>query len=210
MRLFQVLVPIALLVGLTVGRGAEHDKAPNRIKEGLDAFQAYLTKEYPGKKYKIGPHSIDSAALRAAYPQQRFCYVYTFIPLPPGANLKEVQEAHRREVEAIRKNYLSLTVRVDEKRQVAPLGKPESYNAGLMKVASDDDAQTATAAILTLHATDWNAPGVVEAKEVTVKKSDKGWLCEVNRRSGFRGTVAFDAEGNCRSVSKDYTGSLPP
>ena len=80
MRIFQVFVPIALLVGLTVGRGADYDNAPNRIKEGLDAFQAYLTEEYPRKKYKIGPNSIDSAALRAAYPQQRFCYVYTFIP----------------------------------------------------------------------------------------------------------------------------------
>ena len=210
MRIFQVFVPIMLLVGLTVGRGADHDNAPNRIKEGLDAFQAYLTKEYPGKKYEIGPNSIDSAVLRAAYPQQQFCYVFTFLPWRPGANLKEVQENHRREVEDIRKNYLSLTVRVDETGQVVPLGKPASYNVGLMKVASDDDAQTATAAILSLHASDCNAPSVVEAKEVTFKKSDKGWLCEVNRTSAFRGTVAFDDEGNCSSVSKDYEGSLPP
>lgn len=210
MRIVPALVPVALLVGLTVGRGAGHDSAPERTKEGLDAFQAYLTKEYPGKKHTVGPNSIDSAALRAAYPRQRFCYVFTAIPLQPGANLKEVQEAHRRAVEEIRKNHLSLTVRVDEKRQVAPLGKPESYNAGLMKVASDDDARTAAAAILSLHASDRNAPGVVEAKEVTVKKSDKGWVCEVDRPSAFRGTVTFDAEGQCRSVSKVYTGPVPP
>ncbi len=210
MRIVQVFVLIALLVGLAIGRGAACDNAPQRIKEGLDAFQAYLTKEYPQKKYMIGPTSIDSDALHAAYPQQRFCYVYTSIPLPPGANIKEVQETHHRMVVEIHKNYLSLTVRVDEKGQVVPLGKPESYNVGLMNVASDDDAQTAAAAILSLHTSGRNAPSAVEAKDVKVKKLDKGWLCEVDHKSAFRGTVTFDAEGHCRSVSKNYTGSVPP
>jgi hypothetical protein len=75
-------------------------------------------------------------------------------------------------VEEIGKNYLSLTVRVDEKLHVSPLGKPESYNAGLMKVANDDDARTAAGAILSLHASGRNAPDVIEAKEVTVNFSD--------------------------------------
>jgi hypothetical protein len=92
-RIFPAFVPVVLLVGLTASLGAGDDSTHERIKEGLDAFQAYLTKEYPGKKHTVGPTSIDSAAPRAAYRRQRFCYVFTDIPLRPGANIKEVQEA---------------------------------------------------------------------------------------------------------------------
>lgn len=210
MKILSAFVFVALLAGLTASRGAVDDRIAEGTKEGLDAFQAYLTKEHPGKKHTVGPTSIDSAALRAAYPRQRFCYVFTGIPLPPGANIKEVQEAHDRAVKEIGKNYLSLTVRVDEKLHVSPLGKPENYNTGLMKVANDDDARTAAAAILSLHASGSNAPGVVEAKEVTINRSDDGWLCEVDRTFVFQGTVTFDAEGHCRSVSKVYSGPMPP
>ena len=195
------------LVVCIAARSADDEAA--RTREGLDAFRAYLKKEYPDKKWQQGPSRLDSPALWAAYGGQRFYVVYSSPPLPPGANIKEVQEVYRRQVEDIRTNYLSLAVRVDDKGRVAPLLKPQDFNAGLMKVAGDEDARTAAAAILSLLGSGQNGPAVVEANEVGVTKGDKGWSCRVDRKEAFEGTVTFDADGRCRGVSKVYTGPLP-
>src|SRR5690349_2224992 len=92
---------LLLLPGFTA-RAGEDKAAPT--KQDLDAFRAYLEKEHPGKKWQRGPARLDSPALRAAYGDRRFSYVYSTPPLPPGANIGSVQEAHRRRVEEIRKH----------------------------------------------------------------------------------------------------------
>src|SRR5579872_4687837 len=203
---------LAAALGLTPGlatRAADDDTEAARGKEGLAAFRAYLKKQYPDKKWQAGPSRLDSPALRAAYGGQRFYFVFSRPPLPPGANLGGVQDAYRRKVEEIRKNYVSLTARVDDRGQVVPLRKPKDYNGGLKKVASDNDARAASAAILSLYGSGQISPGVVKVSEVRVTKSDKGWSYRVNRPRAFQGAVTFDPEGQCTGVSKVYTGPRP-
>lgn len=193
-----MLLPALLLCGTPAG------------DEGLDLFRTYLKKTFPDKKWQQGPSLLDSPALRTAYPGQRFYFVYSTPPLPPGANLPSVQEAHRRQVEEIRKHYISVTVRVDRTGRVIPLRTPADYNGGLRKVASEDDARTAAAAILSLYGCDQVAPAAVDPKEIVVTRSDKGWSCQSKDSGLFRGTVSFDKEGHCTSISKVYSGPLPP
>lgn len=211
MRTLACVLSAALpFVVCLAGRSADGDDEAARTREGLDAFRAYLKKEYPDKKWQQGPSRLDSPALRAAYGNQRFYVVYSSPPLPPGANIKDVQDAYRRQVEDIRTNYLSLTVRVDDKGRVAPLLKPEDYDGGLMKVAGDEDARTAAATILSLLGCDHVAPAAVESKDVAVTRTDKGWSCQSNGKGSFQGTVIFDADGKCTAVAKSYFGPYPP
>src|SRR5262245_4946784 len=105
---FPLTAALLLWPGLAALAG---DDEAARTKQGLDAFRAYLKKEHPDKKWQQGPARLDSAALRAAYSEQRLYYVYASPPLPPGANIKSVQEAYRRQLEDIRKHHISLTVR---------------------------------------------------------------------------------------------------
>jgi hypothetical protein len=204
MRTLLWLLALALPLGLTVAARAADDEATRT----LEAFQAYLKKQYPDKKWQVGPTRLDCPPVRAAYGQQRFYYVFSAPPLPPGANLPSLQEAYRRRVEEFRKDYISLTARVDEAGTVTPLTRAEDYNQGLMKVQSDDDARTAAAAILSLYGSDRVGPGAVDPKGVSVTKGDKGWSCRVQTRF-YQGTVDFNADGKCLAVSKTYTGPLP-
>ena len=180
-----------------------------RDKVGQDAFVAYLRKEHPGKRCQSGPSRLNAAAVRAAYGNRRFYFVFSKPPLPPGATIKSVQDAYRRKVEDIRKNHISLTAAVDEEGNVVPLLKPADFDGGLMKVRSGEDARTAAAAILSLFGSGQNGPGAVEAREVSVTKGKEGWECEVHRKDAFQGRVAFDASGKCVAVSKAYAGPLP-
>jgi hypothetical protein len=204
---FASVVLLLVLPGLSAMAG---DQEATRTKQDLDAFRGYLKKEHPNKKWQQGPTRLDSAALRTAYGERRFYYVYSSPPLPPGANIKSVQEAYRRRAEDIRKNYLALTVRIDAKGQVVPVKQPQDYNDGLMKVASDADARTAAAAILSLHQCAHVAPAAVDPRIIVVAKSEKGWSCRANGKGRFRGTVTLDAAGKCTGVSKSYAGPYPP
>lgn len=211
--MFSQKQTLALLLAVTLlpvlAAHAADDEAA-RTKAGLEAFRAYLKKEHPGKKWQAGPTRLDSPALRTAYGDRRLYFVHSSPPLPPGANIESIQEAYRRRVEDIRTNHVSLAVRIDEKGRVVPLLKPKDYDGGLMKVAGDEDARTAAAAILSLHGCDHVAQTVVDPKDIAVTKSDKGWSCLYKGKSPFRGTVAFDAEGKCTAVSKSYSGPYPP
>jgi hypothetical protein len=197
--MYTLAAALLLLPGLV--RAADDD--------GLDAFRAYLKDHYADKKWQTGPDRLDAPAVRAAYGKQRFYYIFSAPPLGPGANIAGLQEAFRRQEEEFRKTYIALTVRVDEEGKVIPLAKPEDFNTGLMKVAGDDDARTAAAAILSLWGQDRVGPGVVDPKDVTVTRTDKGWSCVVQRRNAFQGTVTFDTDGQCTAVSKTYTGPQP-
>jgi hypothetical protein len=198
----RTLAAALVIVPALAARGADD--------EGLAAFRAYLKGHYADKKWQTGPDRLDAPAVHAAYGKERFYFVFSAPPLPPGANIPEIQEGFRRQVVEFRKTYISLTARVDEDGKVVPLAKPDDFNDGLMKVASDDDARTAAAAVLSLWGEDRVGPGAVDPKDVMVTKTDKGWSCMVQRRNAFQGMVTFDADGQCTAVSKTYTGPFPP
>jgi hypothetical protein len=75
---------LPLLVSPPAGSDGGDPEAA-RTQEGRDAFRAYLQREYPAKKGQAGPSRLDCPAVRAAYPGQRFYFVYSGPPLPPGA-----------------------------------------------------------------------------------------------------------------------------
>jgi hypothetical protein len=50
----------------------------------IDQFKAYLGKNHKGAKWQTGPARVDSEATRTAFPGQRFYYVASSPPLPPG------------------------------------------------------------------------------------------------------------------------------
>src|SRR5438067_9213765 len=126
-------------------------RAEDPSKDSLAAFKEYLEKNYKDKKWQVGPARLDSKELQKAYPDQRFYYVYSSPPLPPGAPLRELLERHRQAMEDFRKNCISLTV-VTSKDGFQPLKTPEDFNRQLMAVKSDDDAKVAAAAAISLYA----------------------------------------------------------
>jgi hypothetical protein len=188
------------------------DKEANakQTKMDLEALKDFLPKNYPKKKWQTGPTRLDTPELRQAYEKRRFYFVFSALPLPPGANIKSVQEAYQRRVLEFRATFISLTVSLDGQGKMVSLQKPDDYNAGLMKVASDEDAKVAAAAILTLASSDRVSPGAVAAKDVVVKKNDKGWSCQASRKGAYHGSVTFDSDGKCTQVSKTYAGPFPP
>ncbi len=205
MRLSTALLTFAVvfLVGLNASAAD-----PEKTKADLQAFQEYLKKQYPEKKWQTGPSAIDSEEIRAAYGKKRFYYVFSAPPLPPGAPV--ALEAYQKKLEDHRKNYVSLTVCIDEQGKLTPLVKAEDYNAGLMPVKTDDDAKVAAAAILSLIGADQVAPGPLSAKAFMVKKTDNGWFCSVAVKNQFTGGVIFAKDGTYRQASKNYAGPLPP
>jgi hypothetical protein len=211
MRLLTLLVaPAAVVLLGATAAAADKDDSAGQTKADLASFQGYLEKNYAGKKWQAGPAHIDGEAVRAAYGGRRFYYVFSSPPLPPGANVPALQEAYRRNLADFQKNFISLTVAIGAEDKVVPFKEPADFNQGLMKVAGDDDAATAAAAILSLYGSDRVGPGAVAAKDVKVTKNDKGWSCQVQKLNAFQGTVSFNAEGKCTSVSKLYAGPLPP
>jgi hypothetical protein len=180
-------------------------------KDDLAAFKQYLEKNFKGKKWQTGPTILESKELEKAYPGKRFLFVYSSPPLPPGAFLPELIERHRQASEDFRKNYISLTV-VKDKDGFRALGKPESYQEGLMAVKNDDDAKVAATAIISLHSSSGiqAGPAVITADQVKVQKTDKGWTCTAQKQLNFQGTAQFDANGKVTAVSKFSIAPLPP
>jgi hypothetical protein len=199
------------MVAIGVSPAAPDRKAdPKQTKADMTAFKAYLAKNHPKKKWQTGPLRLDSAEIRKAYGRRRFYFVFSSPPLPPGAANPEILRRYEEKVQEFQKNAISLTVAIEDKDKISPLSKPADFSPGLMKVKTDADAKTAAAAILSLYGSGRVSPGIVAAKEVTVTKNDMGWSCRVVKKLAFQGTVTFDAKGKCVSVSKIFTGPLPP
>ncbi len=176
----------------------------------LAKFQSYLEENKPGKKWQTGPARMDSEEIRTAFGKARFYYVFSSPPLPPGAPLQELLDEHQRKLEEHQKQFISLTMRIDEEGKITPLHEEEDYNLGMMRVTNDEDAKICAAAILSLYSSDDRvAPGLVAAKEVTVTRSGSGWSCSVHRENAFEGEVVFDKEGKIVSATKTYAGPLP-
>lgn len=181
-------------------------KEEPRPADEVDQFKAYLAKNHKGAKWQTGPARIDGEAIRTAFPGQRFYYVASSPPLPPGAFNPEVFEAFRKRSEEYRNgNYISLTVATDGKRDFVPVDFNKGFNGGMMKIASDDDARIAAAAIFAIA----NPGSVPVAKNLQVTKSKEGWTCSLRIFAG-NDTVRFNVEGKCVGVSRVAPPILPP
>ena len=193
------------IVTHTAGTNAQNEQ----LRADLARFQNYMEGSKPGKKWQSGPTLMDSEEIRRAYGQARFYSVYSSPPMPPGAPLPELLQEFEKQTEVYQKQFISMTVRIDGQENAASLYAAEDYNQGLMRVASDDDARIAAAAILSVYCAEGVGPGIVSAKEVTVTKSENGWSCSVFRENAFRGAVVFDKDGKVVSMKKEYAGPLP-
>ena len=191
----------------TDGKNAENQQT--QIAADLTRFRNYMEEVKPGKKWQSGPTHMDSGEIRRAYGNARFYSVYSSPPLPPGAPLPELLEAYKQKMDEHQKQFISMTIRIDEQETMAPLYEAEDYIQGLMRVTNDDDARVCAAAVLSLYGSDRVGPGIVAAKEVTVTRSENGWSCSVFRENAFRGEVVFDRDGKCVSMKKVYAGPLP-
>jgi hypothetical protein len=191
----------------TGGKNAENQQT--QTAADLTRFRNYMEEIKPGKKWQTGPTPMDSEEIRRAYGKARFYSVYSSPPLPPGAPLPELLKEYEQKMDEHRKQFISITVRIDEQERITSLYEAEDYNQGLMRVTTDDDARICAAAILSLHGSDRVGPGIVTAKEVTVTRIENGWSCSVFRENAFRGEVVFDKDGKCVSMKKVYAGPLP-
>jgi hypothetical protein len=202
------IIAIVLNLGIatrTPGRSAQNEQ----IRADLTRFRNYMEEVKPGKKWQSGPTPMDSEEIRRAYSNARFYSVYSSPPLPPGAPLPELLEGFKQKMDEYQKQFISLTIKIDAQERMTPLYEAEDYNQGLMRVTTDEDARISAAAILSLYGSDRVGPGIVTAKEVTVTRNEKGWLCSVFRENAFWGEVVFDNDGKCVSMKKVYAGPLP-
>jgi len=196
--------------GMATSMGAENaENQQTQIAADLTRFRNYMEEVKPGKKWQSGPIPMDSEEIRMAYGKARFYSVYSSPPLPPGAPLPELLAAYEQKMNDYHKQFISMTIRIDEQETMAPLYEAQDYNQGLMRVTTDDYARICAAAIMSLYSADRVRPGIVTAKEVTVIRSENGWTCSVFRENAFRGSVVFDKDGKCVSMTKVYAGPLP-
>jgi hypothetical protein len=208
--LYGAAVVIALMLNCgVISNTAGKPPQNEQIKADLIKLQNYMAEVKPGKKWQSGPTPMDSAEIRRAYSNARFYSVYSSPPLPPGAALPELVEEYQQKMDVYRKQFISMTMRIDAQERMTPLYEAEDFNQGLMRITTDDDARISAAAILSLYGSDYVGPGIVNAKEVTVTRSENGWICSVFRENAFRGEVVFDKDGRCVSVKKVYAGPLP-
>jgi hypothetical protein len=202
------VIALMLNFGMATSMTGQNVQNP-QIAADLTKFRNYMEGVKPGKKWQSGPTPMASEEISRAYGKARFYSVYSSPPTPPGAPLPELLEEYKQKMDEYQKQFISMTIRIDEQENMAPLYEANDYNQGLMRVATDDDAGIAAAAILSLYGSDRVAPGIVSAKEVTVTRSENGWTCSVFRENAFRGEVVFDKEGKCVSVTKVYVGPMP-
>ena len=209
--LYGAACVIALMLNFgIVTRTAGQNAQAEQTGADLTRFRNYLEEIKPGKKWQTGPALMDSAEIRKAYEKQRFYYVFSSPPTPPGAPLDELLEEYEKQKEVYQKQFISLVVRIDEQGSITPLHEEEDYNQGMMQITTDEDAKICAAAILSMYSSDDRVgPGIVTAKEVTVTRSENGWSCSVFRENAFQGAVLFDKNGKCVSATKTYLGPLP-
>jgi hypothetical protein len=197
-----------ILIG-TSGCGATSGADNVEPKKDIEAVKDYLAKNYPGKKWQAGPTMIESADISKAYGKRRFFAVVSTSPLPPGANLPDLIAAYQKRVKEYQKEFISLTMSIDDKGTLSTLGKVDDYNRGLMKVASKEDAKTAAAAILSIYPSEGlGSVGKIAAADLTVNETKEGWTCQATKAPQYHVEVVFDAAGTCTRVSK--RSLLPP
>jgi hypothetical protein len=178
----------------------------------LAVFHDHLVKNQLASRWDGTPTRIDSGEIRRAYGDRRFYFTFQEAPLPPGAPLPDLLEMHKREMQEYQKHSLRITVGIDNKQHADTFRTAQDFNVGLMSVKTDDDARIAAAAILSLIGNDRVYPAVINAREVSVTRTQSGWTCLVTRPRGFDGKVIFDSSGHCTSATKNlnYVPPVPP
>jgi hypothetical protein len=210
--LYGAACVIALMLNFGMATPTNSDNAQNQQAQtaaDLTRFRNYMEALKPGKKWQTGPTLMDSEEIRRAYGKARFYSVYSSPPMPPGAPLPELLEEYERKMDEYRKQFVSMTIRIDEVETMTSFYEAADYNQGLMRVTTDDDARICAAAILSLYGSDRVGPEIVTAKEVTVTRTENGWSCGVVRENAFQGSVVFDRDGKVVSMKKVYIGPLP-
>src|SRR5262249_12235158 len=183
--LFGAAFVMAVMLGFGLAtRTAGQNAQDAQTRADFAKFQSYLEENKPGKKWQTGPARMDSEEIRKAFGKARFYYVFSSPPLPPGAPLPELLDEHEKRMEEYRRQFISLTMRIDEEGRITPLHEEEDYNLGMMRVTTDEDAKICAAAILSLYSSDDRVgPGIVAAKEVVVTRTENGWSCSVHREN---------------------------
>jgi len=118
-------------------------------------------------------------------------------------------EEYKQKTDEHQKQFISMTVRIDAQENMASLHEANDFNQGLMRIATDDAARVAAAAILSLYTSHRAGLGIVSAKEITVTKDQDGWKCVMFRKNAFQGEVVFDKDGKVVSVKKASIRPLP-
>jgi hypothetical protein len=122
-----VVISLMLNCGIithTAGKNAQNEQ----IRADLIKLQNYMDEVKPGKKWQSGPTPMDSAEIRKAYGKARFYSVYSSPPLPPGAPLPELVAEYKQKMDEYQKQFVSLTMRIDEQERMTPLNEAEDYN----------------------------------------------------------------------------------
>jgi len=199
----------AMILG--AGTGSLFAAAPI-AQADLDVFHDHLVKNQLASRWDGTPTRIDSDEIRRAYGDRRFYFTFKAAPLPPGAPLPDLIEIHTRAMQEYQKHSLRITVGIDNKQRAATFRTAQDFNLGLMPVKTDEDARIAAAAILSLIGNDQVYPAVINAREVSVTRTESGWTCLVTRPRGFDGKVIFDPSGHCISATKNlnYVPPMPP
>jgi hypothetical protein len=206
-----IVLPMCLLIVGTAGAAplpfVDKETEAKQTAADVAAFKKYLKASKLDDRWQRDPTRLDSEEIRKAYGARRAYFTFQPEPVIGGAAPK-TREMIAAIVEAYRPHSLRITVFIVNGKVTALKG-PKDYNVGLMPIKKDDDARIAAAAILSLPDAGIVPPGRVEAREITVGKNDKGWICVVNRPNGFTGHVRFDVNGKCVAIHKQANFVLP-
>src|SRR5215510_16318249 len=109
--LFGAAFVIALMLDLgiatcTAGKNAQDEQ----MKADFTKVRNYIEEIEPGKKWQTGPAFMDSAEIRKAFGKQRFYYVFSSPPMPPGAPLQELLDEYKLRLDEYQKQFISLTI----------------------------------------------------------------------------------------------------
>lgn len=211
---------VLLFVGLLLGPGVPARaqpaalralESPRRAAE-VAAVAAYLRETHPGASWQTGPLPLDGPAVRAAYPGRRFYVVRSRPPLPPGAMLPGLLEAHRRAMDAWRAHhYISARVAVDARGRMAPLVTEADFNVGLRPAHDVRGLRTNAAALLTLLEVGLEmGPVAIRPGEVELRRRPDGWSAAVRRASWLRAEVELDRAGRCARILPPPPPPMPP
>lgn len=204
---------VILLISVIVLGTAVPAFSADRDATAFTSIRNYLNATGLNARWQDGDlMRIDSAELRAAYPNRQFYFTFKAAPLPPGAVLPDLIARYKAQVAEYQKHSLRLTFALDASQNVVPVEKADDFNLGLMPVKSDADAKIAAAAILSLIGDDQVHPEAIGANEVTVTRTNSGWTCQVSRTRGFDGAVVLDSRGKVVGAKKvlNYVPPMPP
>jgi hypothetical protein len=158
----------------------------------LQAFRAWLDREHKGYGCDEGPARFRNPTVERAYPARRFYFVLTYTRgiAPPYAK------------------SLSVVASVDDSG-VHPLSvsSPPTYQPGLMRIGSAEDARRAAAAVLILSTCDPNERRwKLDPDRFQAKRESGGWVCTYSYDPNHASRVRFDRSG----MLVEVTGYAPP